>query len=100
MEQVNRGHGALGFSPDRSAYPAVVAANRSRSFSRTFAHSGTVVNDKGGNIFIVRHGCCCCIVVERDLWVNVNPFCDCEICRLFASIARDFKSLSKKGHFT
>jgi hypothetical protein len=22
---------------------------------RTFAHSGTIVHDKGGNIFIVRH---------------------------------------------
>jgi hypothetical protein len=24
---------------------------------RTFAHSGAVVNDKGGDIFIIRHGC-------------------------------------------
>jgi hypothetical protein len=23
--------------------------------SRTFAHSGTIVNNKGGNIFVVRH---------------------------------------------
>jgi hypothetical protein len=33
----------------------------SKVSSRTFAHSRTVVNDKGGNIFVVSHGesvCC------------------------------------------
>jgi hypothetical protein len=31
----------------------------------TFAHSGTIVDDKGGDIFFVRHGESCFVVVER-----------------------------------
>jgi hypothetical protein len=33
----------------------------------TFAHSGTIVDDKGGDIFFVRHGesCFVVVVVER-----------------------------------
>ncbi len=32
----------------------------------TFAHSGTIVDDKGGDIFFVRHGeSCFVVVVER-----------------------------------
>jgi hypothetical protein len=31
----------------------------------TFAHSGTVVNDKGSDIFFVRHGESCFVVVEK-----------------------------------
>ena len=32
----------------------------------TFTHSGTVVNDKGGNIFVISHGESCLKVIKED----------------------------------
>jgi hypothetical protein len=60
-----------------------VVPNAAISFlRRTFAHSGPVVNDKGGDIFIIRHGGGVGVLIERGiellatvLWrgSNANP---------------------------
>jgi hypothetical protein len=39
----------------RTSPAATATPNHNNKDKRTFAHSGTIVNDKGGNIFIISH---------------------------------------------